>query len=54
MIASLFLTIFDFAASSILHCFIMDEDFGGSQNTPESLKDFLDRNDKKVGNISDN
>ena len=48
LIASLFLTIFDFSASAILHCFISDEDFGGSRNTPESLKDFLEINDKSV------
>jgi hypothetical protein len=47
MIASLFLAIFDFAASTILHCFIMEEDFGGSNNTPESLQGFLRANDSR-------
>jgi hypothetical protein len=42
-----FLSIFDFSALAILHCFIVDEDFGGSSRTPESLKSFLDLNDQK-------
>mmetsp|Transcript_29339 Transcript_29339/g.44209 ORF Transcript_29339/g.44209 Transcript_29339/m.44209 type:complete len:428 (+) Transcript_29339:627-1910(+) len=48
VVASLFLSIFDFASLAILHCFIMDEDFGGSSRTPDSLKSFLDLNDEQV------
>jgi len=48
VVGSLFLSIFDFASLAILHCFIMDEDFGGSSRTPDSLKPFLDLNDEEV------
>ena len=42
VITTLFLTIFDFSSLAILQCFLLDEDFGGSSKTPESLKPFLD------------
>uniref|UniRef100_A0A7S3FVB3 Choline transporter-like protein n=1 Tax=Strombidium rassoulzadegani TaxID=1082188 RepID=A0A7S3FVB3_9SPIT len=48
VIASLFLSIFDYSSLAILHCFIVDQDFGGSAKTPDSLKNFLDFNDEQV------
>lgn len=42
MIASIFLAVFDFSALTILHCFSLDEEQGGSRNTPDGLKKFLD------------
>jgi hypothetical protein len=42
MIASIFLSVFDFSALTILHCFCLDEEQGGSRNTPDGLKKFLD------------
>lgn len=47
LVGSLFLSIFSFSCTAILHCFLLDEDTGGSQNTPESLKPFLDYNDEQ-------
>jgi len=46
IVSSIFLSVFDFAALAILHCFIMDQDFGGSTRTPQSLQPFLDKNDE--------
>jgi hypothetical protein len=48
MVGSMFLSIFSFACTAILHCFILDEDTGGSEMTPESLQPFLDMNDAKA------
>lgn len=43
VVASLFLTIFSFAARTILHNFLLDEEVsGGNPNTPSSLQPFLD------------
>jgi hypothetical protein len=42
MIASIFLSVFDFSALTILHCFCLDEEQGGSANTPDGLRKFLD------------
>jgi choline transporter-like protein 2/4/5 len=36
-VGSLFLSIFSFASTAILHCFILDEDTGGAKFTPDSL-----------------
>lgn len=47
LIASLFLSIFSFSCTAILHCFLLDEDTGGSAVTPDSLKSFLDYTDKQ-------
>lgn len=47
-VASLFLSIFSFACTAILHCFILDEDTGGSEMTPKALQPFLDMNDARV------
>ena len=40
--ASMFLSVFDFSALTILHAFCLDEEQGGSRNTPDGLKKFLD------------
>ena len=45
-VATLFLNIFEYAALAILHCFILDEDFGESHSTPDSLLPFLELNDR--------
>lgn len=42
VVGSLFLTIFSFAARTILFCYLVDEDNGGSSDTPKSLKPFVD------------
>lgn len=42
LVAGLFLSIFSFSCTAILHCFILDEDTGGSKHTPNSLQSFLD------------
>ena len=41
IISYLFLTVFSFSSLAILQCFILDEDFGGSNRTPQSLQGFL-------------
>ena len=47
LVGSLFLSIFSFSCTAILHCFLLDEENGGNdKNTPESLRSFLDANDK--------
>jgi hypothetical protein len=48
IVADLFLSIFEFSSLAILHCFIVDEDFGGSSRTPDSLQPFLEKNDERV------
>lgn len=47
VVGSLFLSIFSFSCTAILHCFIMAEDAGCNVESPASLKSFLDENDKK-------
>jgi len=47
LVGSLFLSIFSFSCTAILHCFISDEDGGGSDRTPKSLQPFLDFVDSK-------
>jgi hypothetical protein len=43
----MFLSVFSFAATAILHCFIQDEDTGGaSALTPPALVPFLEKYDK--------
>ena len=42
LVGSLFLSIFSFTCTAILHCYILDEDTGGSKFTPKSLQSFLD------------
>jgi hypothetical protein len=46
VIGSLFLSIFSFSCTAILHCFIMAEDSGSEVQSPPSLKSFLDLNDE--------
>lgn len=46
LVGSLFLSIFTFSATTILHCFILDEDTGGASGlTPASLVPFLEKYD---------
>jgi len=42
LVASVFLSIFRDSALTILHCFCLDEEQGGSRATPTSLQPFLD------------
>jgi len=46
VVGSLFLSIFSFSCTAILHCFIMAEDANCNVETPPSLKSFLDKNDE--------
>ena len=49
VVASLFMTIFSFAARTILHCFLLDEETSdGAVTAPECLKKFLEINDQAV------
>merc|ERR1711934_1061389 len=42
LVGSMFLSVFSFACTAILHCFILDEDTGGDGSiTPDSLEPFL-------------
>lgn len=50
LLSSVFLSIFSFSSTAILHCFILDSELaqkGGKVNfhTPKSLQTFIDRND---------
>ena len=47
IVSSLFLTVYSFSALSILQCFLLDEDFGGSTKTPDSLKPFIEKSEKR-------
>lgn len=47
MVASIFLSLFEDSAITILYCFILDEEHGGSTRTPDSLRSFLDIADKE-------
>lgn len=49
IISTLFLTLFEFAGLTILHCFIFDEDVGGGARTPDSLKPYLKMNEDEKG-----
>ncbi len=48
LVGSLFLSIFSFSSTAILHCFLLDEDTGGSKFSPKSLQGFLDLSDEIV------
>lgn len=48
MVGSMFLSIFSFASTAILHCFILSEDTGNGVNCPNALKSFLDENDTRA------
>lgn len=51
MVGSLFLSIFSFSCTAILHCFISDEDSGEDHGrTPKSLQPFIDHIDEKNKN----
>lgn len=47
LVGSMFLSVFSFGCTAILHCFILDEDTGGSDFTPEGLTPFLTMNDAR-------
>jgi len=47
LVASLFLSIFSFSCTALLHCFIMAEDQGYNATTPKSLQPFLDMSDEQ-------
>lgn len=51
LVASLFLSIYEFGTLAILHCFILNEDLGGKVNTPESLVAFLDETKRYDENV---
>jgi len=54
MIASVFLSVFDYSALTILHCFCLDEaqnPNAPSRNTPDGLKKFLEK-DEEMEKIS--
>lgn len=53
LVGSLFLSVFSFSCTAILHSFLLDEDTGGSTLTPESLKGFIDMNDSNNAKKSD-
>lgn len=52
LISSIFLSLFSFSSTTILHCFILDSELaeksGGksSTHTPESLQPFIEKNEK--------
>ena len=46
LVGSLFLSVFSFSATAILHSFILAEDQGWDAYSPECLKDFIEQNDK--------
>ena len=43
LIASLFISLFDFAALTILQCFLVNIEMGGTVTTPDSLKPFIEQ-----------
>lgn len=45
VIASVFLSVYSFASTAILHCFILSEDIG-SREHPECLNAFIKTNDE--------
>lgn len=47
MISTIFLSVYDFSALTILHCFCLDESQGsGTRNTPDGLKSFLEKDEE--------
>jgi len=48
VVASLFLSIYDFSTLAILHCFILNEDQGGKVDPPDALKEFLDQDQERA------
>lgn len=53
MVGSMFISIFSFSATAILHCFILDEETEGSRSTPASLVEFLSKYDNKYDENKD-
>ena len=47
LVGSLFLSVFSFSCTAILHSFLLDEDTGGSLHSPKSLEPFLTYNDER-------
>ena len=45
VVGSMFLSVFSFSCTAILHCYILDQDTGPSDLTPKSLQTFLDTNE---------
>lgn len=45
MIASVFLSVYSFASTAILHAFLLDEEVGGNR-APDALRDFVKRHDR--------
>jgi len=45
LIGSIFLSVYSFSSTAILHCFILNEDLGIPDH-PECLDDFIKTNDK--------
>lgn len=45
IIGSIFLSVYSFSSTAILHCFLLNEDRGIS-DAPKSLQPFLEENDK--------
>lgn len=42
LLSAIFLSIFSFSATAILHCFLVDEEFGGTHH-PKSLVPFMEK-----------
>ena len=53
IVSALFLTIFDFACLAILQCFLTNKEMGGTVATPDSLKDFIDKEESKYNSVKD-
>ena len=48
--------IFHFGALTILHCYILDEDFGGHEHTPKALLEYMEdmrSMDNKIDSVTD-
>lgn len=45
LISSVFLSVYSFASTAILHAFLLDEEVGGNR-APSALIDFVNRNDR--------
>lgn len=52
LVGSLFLSVFSFSCTAILHCFLLCEDQGQNAQMPESLQPFLDLNDEQKANAA--
>lgn len=47
IVGSIFLSVFSFSATAILHAFLLNEEIGGSIHPPQSLEEFIRNNDKQ-------